>query len=526
MEIQRAFTWFSLFLFIVMIFSGCIQNGGDKAVTTLAEQTTIEVTTTEATMVSITSTIPQMVGKPNGESCVVSADCSSLSCKDKVCCDKDQCGYLGKCYNNGNQVRDCVCVNGGLMLCGTTTIPEGDTHTTMIDESSTTLYVDVVDETTTTLPRRLDSSLSEEAVSYPTVEYAASVGDKLAYFAQLDEQQTGDWPKSVLVYNGKEYGSEYYTVLSPLDIMDASIESTPAVSIGGKLVYRALLKDVLPDGGHKEVIVYDGKEYGKEYSLAYNPRDVNGKLTYSAKLDASDYYGQEFIVYDGKEIGKEYSQAYDPVGVGGKLAYVALGDPNSDIPETFIVYDGKQLTEYTDVDSPFSLDGKLGYFYLKEGKSYTIYDGKHIGDKYFSAGNLMLVGGKLAYLAGQDFNNFVVLDGKEGKRYDLGDQIIQPDMMVSVNGKLAYFVGVPPSSVFEVFDGKEMSERYDEVIGPTAIGDELVFIGKKEDGYVLMHGNKAISLDYDEIVKNPANLNGKYTFIARRGDKYYIVREK
>jgi hypothetical protein len=308
--------------------------------------------------------------------------------------------------------------------------------------------------------------------------------------------------------------------------MDASIERTPAVSIGGKLVYRALLKDVLPDGSHKEVIVYDGKEYGKEYSLAYNPRDVNGKLAYSAKPAASDDFCQEFIVYDGKEIGKEYSQAYDPVGVGGKLAYVALGDPNSDIAETFIVYDGKQLTEYTDVDSPFSLDGKLGYFYLKEGKPYTIYDGKHIGDKYFSAGNLMLVGGKLAYLAVQDFNNFVVLDGKEGKRYDLGDQIIQPDMMVSVNGKLAYFVGVPPGSVFEVFDGKEMSERYDEVIGPMAIGGELVFIGNKEDGYVLMHGNKAIGLDYDEIVKNPVNLNGKYTFIARRGDKYYIVREK
>ena len=150
--------------------------------------------------------------------------------------------------------------------------------------------------------------------------------------------------------------------------------------------------------------------------------EVNGKLAFHVEEG-----GKYFIVYDGKEIGKRYDFAGFPVEVNGKLAYVAKeGD------KSFIVYDGKEGKKYGEIILPREVNGKLAYMAREEkswskvnGKiiyrfnpTFIVYDGKEIGKKYSEALYPTGINGKLAYVAKEGGKEFIVYDGKEGKRYD------------------------------------------------------------------------------------------------------------
>jgi hypothetical protein len=454
MSVQRFFSGLIFFLFIILINSGCVQNGGDKAVTTLAEQITVEVTTTEETSAPTSSTIPEVAGKSNGESCSSSTDCSSYSCKDGVCCDSDQCGYLGKCYNSGVPVRDCVCIGGELMLCGTATttartieVTTSTSGTTRPVHVTTTLPV----TTTTLVVHPFDDEFSEEEIKTPKGYYldnnVISVGGKIAY--TLRDYNS---PAHYILFDGLEYGKEYKATVSPADV-------------GGKLAYAVETGSAM-SGNTKAFFVYDGKEYGREYDSADTPVLIGGIIAYRAC-----HYGSGcFIVYGGKEYGKEYEGVDFPASVGGKLAYRA-----SKAGSSFVVYDGKTFGDKVALLG--SINDKMVYSECSSGECNMVYDGKKSAERYQDIDSFYNVNGKLAYVASSNGNDlFVVYDGKE---YGRGDGYARNP--VGIKGGLAFIAGKYPlhsNNEYIAYKGKRISKTYEDIMNNLmVIQGKLAFVG-------------------------------------------------
>lgn len=145
-------------------------------------------------------------------------------------------------------------------------------------------------------------------------------------------------------------------------------------NVNGKLAFTAKL-------GDRAFVVYDGKEYGKEYARAENPKEINGKLTFSVTASENRYEHKQLIIYDGKEIGREYRYIRTPFSIGGKLGfYVDYTD--KEIKKVFVV-DGQEIgDEYDDVHSPTDINGKLAFIAEKDGKFFVVYDGKKVSDEY------------------------------------------------------------------------------------------------------------------------------------------------
>jgi len=138
-----------------------------------------------------------------------------------------------------------------------------------------------------------------------------------------------------------------------------------------------------------EVIVYDGKEYGSEYDKVYKPMLINGRLVYSAYSKN----GAETIYYivDGDKVYTDTNDYYSisyPVDINGKLAFEAYvgGTKAESNGKSIIIYDGKKYGEQYDWASEiFNANGKLGYIAkegLGVGKTFLVVDGEEIGKEY------------------------------------------------------------------------------------------------------------------------------------------------
>ncbi len=219
--------------------------------------------------------------------------------------------------------------------------------------------------------------------------------------------------KLIIVYRDKEYGEEYDTVGS-------------AANISGKLTYLAAKNSTY-------FIISDGKKIVSDASY-YGFAEVDGKLAYVSNTKG--------LVYDGKEYGKEYDGANRPVSLNKKLAYTAIELKDK---KTFFVYDGKEYgKEYGFAINPFWLNGKLGFVAATQEKGYFIvYDGREITGDYSLTGerNIKIIKGKMAYLVNRKINGVVepfyksviFYDGKYiGENYD---EILD---FIDVNGKLVY----------------------------------------------------------------------------------------
>lgn len=284
--------------------------------------------------------------------------------------------------------------------------------------------------------------------------------------------------------------------------------------INGKMAYRAKKDD-------KEFIVYDEIKQ-KEYDKVGPPVEVNGKLTYWARGG-----GYDFVVY-GSEEQKRYNSSdwnliFSPLEVDGKLVYVAHNNERKDI----IVYGGKELEEKYDKIFASKVNDKLAFLANQGAESFIVYKGKKYGVNYDAVGSPKDVNGKLTYLAWEKNKEFLVY----------GDQEIKKDytsvgLFKEINGKLVYVARDGEDGSFVVYGGKELS-KYEYIHdGFCEIGGSLVYLVSEDDKWSLIFYNNGQGVKkYEEGVIPLAPLvevDGKLAYAAKldEGKKTVIYNDQ
>ena len=356
----------------------------------------------------------------------------------------------------------------------------------------------------------------EASGTYTQIGRSSIVNDKLAFKAT---SLTGN---EVIIYDGKEYGGEYYKVYKPNEIGGSLVYSgynkegsetiyyivhgnkvytdtedyysvSYPVEVNGKIAFEAYVGGTKAEANGKSIIVYDGKIYEDEYNWASEIFSVNGKLGYIAKEGLGT--GKTFLVIDGEEIGREYNRVENPTLVGGKLTYIA--DNNK------LVYDGQIIAEYDRFShghrdkSIKEINGKPSAVAIKDNEYFVYYGGKEwkpsqhrTEDDSFSPMyyGIKEVNGKLAFEVIYEFccptmgdnpsvEGFVYYDGKEyGLEYDSASSPFE------INGKFGY-IAVDDGKEFLVIDGEVASEEYSDITSVKEINGKLTYVAKKGLSY-------------------------------------------
>jgi hypothetical protein len=241
--------------------------------------------------------------------------------------------------------------------------------------------------------------------------------------------------KSVLVYNGSEISNASYDYVWSYTIIDGKIaylaskagETYTALKINPQTSESR--RDIPPEG-IKSVVVYDGVEYGREYDTVSFPMDAGGKLLYIALSK-----GKEFTVLGGLK-GKEYDEISEPVSLDGKPAYIAEKGNDSILVydgREMQSYDRIDVSSLRVVDGKISYLAADSS--TKKGKYFIVYDGVEIGKDYDSVLSFAASGEKQAYVADKKTARSVVYaDGDTGKQYSK----IDAGSLTFYEGKLTF----------------------------------------------------------------------------------------
>lgn len=296
--------------------------------------------------------------------------------------------------------------------------------------------------------------------------------------------------------------------------------------VNGKLTYKAAKFT------GQEVIVYDGKEYGKEYDSIYHIKDIGGKLTFSAYRNVGAETNH-YIIYGNEIIGdteKYYRPSY-PVEVNGKIAFEAYfgGSKSERNGKSRIVYNGQVYGEEYDWASKIAdIDGKLAYVGKRGRETYIVYDGIEKGE----GENPTSVNGTLTYLSG----NKVIFGEKiiEGD-YDSIQKGYGSKTIYEIDGKPA-FAAIRDGKSFVVYDGKEYGKEYNMDSSEGTYSPETVFIIYENNHKLTysfvntyMVGNENYLSDirfvYDghEIESLPFEYDGKMGYVKNEKRKDFIV---
>jgi hypothetical protein len=241
--------------------------------------------------------------------------------------------------------------------------------------------------------------------------------------------------KSVLIYDGNEISNASYDYVWSYSVINgkiAYIASKPGETYTAKKInpQTSESRRDIPPEGVKSVIIYDGKEAGREYDTVGFPMEINGKLAYIALKD-----GKKFSVFGNME-GTKYDEIGEPLLIKGKPAFIAQKDRKS-----LLVYDGLEMKSYDRIDI-FSLkdaDGKLCYraadSSTKKGKYFIVYDGTEVGKDYDNVLSFAAFAGKQAYVADRkNVRSVVYAGGDTGKEYST----IDPESLAFYGGKLSF----------------------------------------------------------------------------------------
>jgi WD40 repeat protein len=290
--------------------------------------------------------------------------------------------------------------------------------------------------------------------------------------------------------------------------------------------------------GKKCVVVVDGKK-GEEYDsclrVAFSP---DGKRTAYVATKGK----KAFVVVDGVK-GKEYLTVGQPVFSpdGKTVAYNASSAPD----RRLVVVNSAESQKY-DFDRRggtqlqaggfsfpfyFSPDGKrVAYAAKRDGKQFIVVDGKE-GKKHGSVGKITFSpdGRRIAYLsipgnieeAMLKGRWSVVIDGVQGKEYAyIAAPVFSPD-----SKRMAYVAvgGLPtaPKSRGVVVDGVEYGKKYDAVSVPMFSPDskQLIYSARRgKQGLLVANGQEYkspemfVSADLKKMAYR-AKLAGKWTTI-------------
>lgn len=281
--------------------------------------------------------------------------------------------------------------------------------------------------------------------------------------------------KYYAVYDGQEIGKDYFSIWSPGEY-------------NGKPVYIA-------EKIGKSVLVYEGNEISNaSYDYVWSYAAIDGKIAYLASKAGETYTAlkinpqtsesrrdippegiKSVIVYDGKEIGREYDTVGFPMEIDGKLAYVALVNGRK-----YMVLGSFKGTEYNDISEPLMYNGKPAYIAEKDGKSFLVYDGREMkAYERIDPSSLKYVNGKLCYRAADSTAKkgkyFIVYDGAEiGKDYD-------NVLSFAASGEKQAYVADKKTARSVVYAGGDTGREYGAIdSGSLAFyGGKLSFIAQK-----------------------------------------------
>jgi hypothetical protein len=227
-----------------------------------------------------------------------------------------------------------------------------------------------------------------------------------------------------------------------------------------------------------------------------------GQFAYNFKLGHVGFTAQRndgttAVVYNGREVGGSFSEpseiAMPENGSEPRYAFVAKQGEQS-----LVVIDGKASKPYDFVNRPqFTPDGKHVMYEATVGKeSFVVFDG--VESKHYGSVKLVpdsWAGGRDAFEAhdicpshesAYECPAFMVIDGKEGKRYD---SIGEFSTHASADGTHFVYTGITGKKVVVVVDGVE-SQAYDGVDGQvneygwsffSPVGNHVLFVASSND---------------------------------------------
>ncbi len=167
-----------------------------------------------------------------------------------------------------------------------------------------------------------------------------------------------------------------------------------------------------------------------------------------------------------------------------------------------------------DIGDIVDIGGKLAYQVERDGKWFIILNGEEIGKQYAMAIRPVYIGGKLAYQALLDGKWCVVYDGKEGPLYD------NVNFLTEVGGKLAYQVK-KDGKWYIIYEGEEVGKQYGYAGKITDINGELVYVASQNGKEFVVYGGKE-GKRYDAI-EYLRDIGGKLTYKAKENDTYAII---
>ena len=141
----------------------------------------------------------------------------------------------------------------------------------------------------------LIDGLSVDYKNYPYISQVYSVNNKLLFAVR-----TADNLGNHLAYDGKDFANGYDAVESFAQVGDKTIV-IGLKAIGN--IYTMFVNGVVQNTGYDKVV---------------GVTEIRGKLAYFAEKG-----GKSFIVFDGKEFGKEYDQVGQLFNVNNKLVFIA-----------------------------------------------------------------------------------------------------------------------------------------------------------------------------------------------------------
>lgn len=307
----------------------------------------------------------------------------------------------------------------------------------------------------------------------------------------------------------------------------------------------------LAKSGENWFIVRNGKE-GKPYSDIEGGLDIvfspdGTRVAYVASQEGANrgYHASNkprvFVVVDEKE-GKKYRQirklTFSPDSK--RLAYIGSMVSKGDDLDDYVVVDGQESKAYPSYDKVlvFSPDSKRFAHPAcsKKNRCFVVLDGKEDKKIYDWVESITFSpdSKRLAYVAYKGKHEFLVLDGKECRKYPVFP-VAKPDVPLDITGitfspdskRIAYKATTTRKKWHIIIDEKQ-SMAYDYVSSPAFSPDSkrtAYYASSRNGNVIVIDGNEKPSLwtfkDTPEDIFSPDSKHVVYNTII--GGKYYSV---
>lgn len=213
-----------------------------------------------------------------------------------------------------------------------------------------------------------------------------------------------------------------------------------------------------------------------------------------------------------------FNEVKNLMDINGTLAFLACSQ-NCDF-----VFDGLKLNKYRSCGDLVNIGGKLAYF-ARNGKgdlgelpNSLIIDRKVIGEYSNMCYHLIDVGGKPAFIS-DGVNGGVIYDGQV-----VGRSAFRIRELASIAGKLAYVnENCGPKNTCVFFDGKQIGGGYDFAWDLTEFDGELGFVAKSGNQQFAVIGGKNLPRKEKYTIMGIKNIGGLPICLTRYKGKSFVL---